>query len=250
MKSTKPEKPVVKKAAAPPKPKRTLPPALLANARALKEQALARLRARGEAAIERIREKLTNVSENLLDIGDALGELARPGVAAALGYADFDDACERGVGIHASTAHRWKTVAEKLRREFVLAVGHDRARALLELSEATPADDTAEALADATLVLPSGAALAVKTASNAELDAAAKAFRQAEADASGKRPRGLTTTPAERKVHAAIAKRLARAPAEARAKMQLVAQRDGGAKVVLEVRLAAWDETLAALVRK
>ncbi len=230
------------------KPARPLPPALAANARAAKELAQARLKARGEAAIERIREKLTDVAANLLDVGGNLAELDVPGVVEALGYASFDDVCQQLLGISAATARRWMAIARNLERRFVLEVGIDRARALLELAEATPADDRAEDLIEATLVLPSGEALVVKTATNERLDAAAKAFRQVRADEAGKKPRGFTTSPAERKAHAAIVKRLARAPKAALATTRLVAQREGGPKVVLEVRLAAWDETLAVLV--
>ena len=130
-------------------------------------------------------------------------------------------------------------------------VGPDRARALMELADATPEDDTAEDLLDATLTLPSGTTLVVRSASTEALDAAAKAFRQARPLEDGKRNRGFTTTSSEQKAHAAIAKRLAKAPANARATTRLVAQRDaGGAKLVIEVRLAAWAETLALLTRK
>lgn len=232
-----------------PKATRPLPPALAANARALKERAVARLKARGEAAIERIKEKLTDVAENLLDVGGNLVELDAPGVAEALGYASFDEVCQKVLGITATTARRWMAIAQNLERQFVLAVGIDRARALLELAEATPEDDRAEDLIEATLLLPSGESLVVKTATNERLDAAAREFRQASVDASGKKPRGFTTSPAERKAHAAIAKRLSRAPKEAHASTRLVAQRDaGGPKVVLEARLAAWAATLKVLV--
>lgn len=231
--------------------KRQLPPEFLANAAAVKRRAQAALEARGLAAIARIREKLSDVAENLLDVAGNLAELAAPGVATALGYASFEDACQRALGVSPVTAHRWMLVAKKLEREFVVQVGIERARALLTLAEATPEDDTPEELLDATLVLPSGKELVVKDASTEQLDAAAKAFRQARADATGKKSRGFTTSPADRKAHAAIEKRLARAPVHAYAATRLVAQRDGaGPKVILEVRLAAWDETLAALTRK
>jgi hypothetical protein len=233
------------------KPPRALPPALAANARALKERAQARLKARGEAALERIREKLTDVAENILDIGAELTELAAPGVAQALGYANFDAVCQETLDIHPKTAERWMALATNLKRQFVLSVGIDRARALMELADATPADDVPEELLDATLTLPSGTQLVVTTATNAALDEAAKEFRQAATDASGKKAPGFTTSPAERKAHAQIVKHLARAPAAALAKTRLVAQRDGkGARVVLEARLPEWDAVVAALARK
>ena len=94
--------------------------------------------------------------------------------------------------------------------------------------------------------------MVVKTATTDALDDAAREFRRASA-ASGTTAelRGFTATPAEKRAHAALAKRLAKAPPHAHAATRLVAQRDAdGAKVVLEVRLAAWDATLAALTRK
>lgn len=230
---------------------RALPPALAANARALKERSQARLKARGEAALERVREKLADIAENVLDIGSELTELAAPGVAAALGYANFAAVCEEALGIHPKTAERWMALATNLRRAFVISVGVDRARALMELADATPADDLPEELLDATLTLPSGTQLVVKTATNAALDEAAKAFRQAASDTAGKQAPGFTTSAAERKAHAQIVKRLARAPAGALVKTRLVAQRDGkGPRVVLEARLPEWDAVVAALARK
>ena len=121
----------------------------------------------------------------------------------------------------------------------------------MELADATPEDDLPEELLDATLTLPSGTKLVVKTATNAAVDDAAKAFRQAASDASGKQAQGFATSNVERKAYAQIVKHLARAPADARAKTRLVAQRDGnGARVVLEARLPQWDAVVAALARR
>ena len=79
--------------------------------------------------------------------------------------------------------------------------------------------------------------------------AAAREFRHAKTAKVGpKGAHGFTTTPAERKAFAAVERRVKRAPKAAHAGVRLVAERDAdGAKVVLEARLGAWSETLAAL---
>ena len=236
------------------KARRPLPPALAENARSLHARAQARLKAVGEAAVERIKEKLINIGENVLDIGNELVLLTQPGVANALGHADFEAVCRDALGLHPTTARRWMAVATTLKRRFVLSIGVDRARALMELCDATPEQDSPEDLLDATLTLPSGKKLVVANATNEALDEAAKAYRHArDAGARGdptKMPHGFTTSPAERKAHAAIEKRLAKAPADAFAATRLVAQRDGhGAKLILEVRLPAWDKVLGLLTR-
>lgn len=220
-----------------------------ANIQAIKKNSREWLRAKGVAAIDRVRESLGDVGENLLDVGAALVDLTAPGVAKAIGRASFDEVCTEDLGIHPSTARRWMALATRLRRRFVLDVGIDRARALMELADATPADDHPEDLFDATLALPSGKKLAVEGASVAELDAAAREFRHAKTAKVGpKGAHGFTTTPAERKAFAAVERRVKRAPKAAHAGVRLVAQRDAdGAKVVLEARLGAWSETLAAL---
>ena len=141
---------------------RALPPALVANARALREAAQGRLKARGEAAVEIIKEKLTDISEHVLDIGMAARELMVTGVPEAMGHANFDALCAAELGLHPKTLQRWATLATRLKRQFVLSVGVGRAEALMELCDATPADDVPEDLVDATLVLPSGAKLVVK----------------------------------------------------------------------------------------
>ena len=231
--------------------KRALPPALVANARALRKRAEARLRARGEAAVEIIKEKMQDVAENVLDMGAAAAELTVPGVPEAMGHKNFEALCEAELGVHPQTVRRWCALAAKLKRQFVLSVGLARAEVLMELCDATPADDVPEDLVDATLTLPSGEQVVVARASNEQLAAAAKAFRQARRDTKDTPGRGFSTTPAERKAHAAIATRMKKVPAHAHASTRLVAQRDGdGAKVVLEVRLPAWDATIALLAKR
>lgn len=230
---------------------RALPPALVANARALREAAQGRLKARGEAAVEIIKEKLTDISEHVLDIGMAARELMVTGVPEAMGHANFDALCAAELDLHPKTLQRWATLATRLKRQFVLSVGVGRAEALMELCDATPADDVPEDLVDATLVLPSGAKLVVKDATNEALLQAAQAFRHARSDTDAKRSPGFTTSASERKTHATIARQIAKAPQHAHAATRLVAQRDGdGPKVVLEARLPAWGEVVALLAKR
>lgn len=165
----------------------------------MKARADVALAARATATIERTRERLGDLAQHILDIAADLRELDDPRVAAVLGHASFDAVCRAAIGIAPATARRWMEVAERDRR-FVLDVGVDRARALVELSEVSAKRRRApEVLNEATLTLPSGKRFVVRDASNEQIDQAARAFRQAQRDANGGTGRGFTTTAADRK---------------------------------------------------
>ena len=97
-------------------PRRALPAALREGAEALHARGQARLKARGEEALARVRDKLEDLAENVFEIGEALAQLASEGVAKAMGYADFEDVCRRGLALSPTTARRWMTLALRLER--------------------------------------------------------------------------------------------------------------------------------------
>lgn len=225
---------------------RKLPTALKKRAEALKTEALSRLADRGFEALRLIREKRADVAGNLLDIGEALKVLQSDGVAGALGHASFEALCRAELDMSVVSARRLIAITHHFRRESALTLGPDRARALIELADATPEDDTGESLMASTLTLPSGEKLSVEKATTAELREAARGIRHAHAPAR----RGLTTSKEERTAFAELKRRLKGAGASIRTP-KLVASRDEeGAWVELRIRLRDVTSVARAMTRK
>lgn len=220
----------------PPAKKPALPKELAERAKAQHAAKLARLTGRAQAALALIRERQADIAANMVDIGLALAELKGDGMAEALGRSGFAEVCEKDLRMAISTANGLVALATKVPRALVTSLGPDRARAVLELVEATPEDDTPESVLRAKLALPSGRTLDVAEASTQEIRDAAKEIRDARERTDGKRSRGFTATPAEKRSFTALAKRLAEA---GHTGAKLVATRDGnGARVRIEVRLS------------
>lgn len=240
------KKPTVK-APAPRKPSAKVgaPAALAKVARAAHAARVDRLAKVGRDAIARILERQADVAANMVDIGLALVELKGAGMAEALGRSGFAEVCEKDLRIALSTANGLVALATKVPRELVTSLGPDRARAVLELVDATPEDDTPAGLLRAKLALPSGRTLDVAGATTQEIRDAAKEIRDARAGTDGKRSRGFTATSAEKKTFTALARRLVEG---GHAGPKLVAVRDGkGAKVRFDVRLSELAAFAAAL---
>lgn len=223
-----------------------LPAALAKRAKQLHADRLKRLAAVGRAAIARIRERQTDVAANMVDIGLALHELRAEGVAEALGRKGFADVCDTDLKLPLTTALNLIALATRVPREVVTSLGTERARAVLELVDATPEDDTPEDVLAKPLKLPSGKTLDVRNAGVTEIREAAKAFRAARPGAITKRGRGFTASPDEKKSFVAFAKRLHEHHPEAAA--SLIATRGAkGAKVRIEVHLSELEKLPAAL---
>jgi hypothetical protein len=230
---------------------RGLPKALAERAEALHELAVERLVARGRDAIARVKQCQADIATNFVDIGVALAELKADGVAAALGRKDFADVCQRDLGLRVGSAHRMIALATRIPRELAVQLGPDRARALLELADATPASEGPEALLRAPLKLPSGGSLDVEKATNGDLREAAREFRNARAPSGKKRSRGFTTTAEEREAFRVFERRLREHGEGVSARLRLVATRDGkGPRVLLETRLPYLEQLLVALRRR
>jgi hypothetical protein len=236
------KKPAAKKPAA---KKPSLPKELAERAKAQHVARQSRLAERARAAIAHIRERQADIAANMVDIGLSLVELKSEGMAESLGRTGFTEVCEKDLRMPLTTANSLIALATKVPRQVVTSLGPDRARAVLELVEATPDDDTPEGVLHAKLKLPSGRSLDVAAASTQEIRDAAKEFRDARPSADGKRTRGFTSTPAEKKTFKAVAGRLTEG---GHGGAKLVAARDGkGAKVRFEVRLAELAAFAAAL---
>jgi len=223
-----------------------LPAALAKRAKEAHANKLARLAAVGRGAIARIRERQADVAASMVDIGLALHELRAEGVAEALGRKGFAEVCEVDLELPLTTALNLIALATRVPRAVVTALGPERARAVLELVDATPANDTPEAVLAKPVKLPSGKLLDVRSAGVAEIREAAKAFRAARPGATTKRGRGFSASPEEKKTFAAFAKRLHEHHGEAAA--QLIASRGAkGAKVRIEVHLSELTKLPTAL---
>ena len=222
-----------------------LPAALAKRAKELHASKLARLAAVGRAAIARVRERQGDIAASMVDIGLALHELRAEGVAEALGRKGFADVCAVDLRLPLTTALNLIAIATRVPRAVVTSLGPERARAVLELVDATPANDSPEAVLAKPVKLPSGKLLDVRSAGVAEIREAAKAFRAARPDVA-KRGRGFTASPEEKRAFSAFAKGLQAHPVEASAK--LIASRGAkGAKVRIEVHLSELAKLPAAL---
>jgi methylmalonyl-CoA mutase cobalamin-binding subunit len=163
-----------------------LPAALAKRAKEAHASKLARLAAVGRAAIARVRERQGDIAASMVDIGLALHELRAEGVAEALGRKGFADVCAADLQLPLTTALNLVALATRVPRAVVTSLGPERARAVLELVDATPANDTPEAVLARPVKLPSGKLLDVRSAGVAEIREAAKAFRAARPDATTK----------------------------------------------------------------
>ena len=229
-----------------PAPDPPLPAALAKRAKEAHANKLARLAAVGRGAIARIRERQADVAASMVDIGLALHELRAEGVADALGRKGFAEVCEVDLELPLTTALNLIALATRVPRAVVTALGPERARAVLELVDATPANDTPEAVLAKPVKLPSGKLLDVRSAGVAEIREAAKVFFSS-GDAEKPRPRFVVAPGrAARNAFAAFAKRLHEHHGEAAA--QLIASRGAkGAKVRIEVHLSELAKLPTAL---
>ncbi len=206
---------------------------------------VARLAAEGRAAIRAVRARAAQNCANYYDIGDALRTLAKDGVAEALGRADFAEVCAQDLDMSQTHARRLMDITARLRRDIGETLSIRRAGALVALADATPGDDTAEALLGATLTLPDGERLEVASAGTEALIAAASAIRAAR----GAPAKGLTKTRAERAAFKRLQVFVAANPEVGIEKATLTA-RHGGAVVTLKVPLTKLRDVARALARK
>jgi hypothetical protein len=229
-----------------------LPVALAKRAKAAHEARRARLAAEGFATIALIREMRRHITGDYLAIGGALTTLRKPGMAEALGCADFAAICQTHFEMSEAHAERLIRLAAGFARAVALDLGYDRANALLGLADATPEDDAPEDLLHATLTLPGGERLVVDRASTEQIQAAAKALRQAQADAgrAGPDKGGRTTTVAERKAFRALAGAVAADARFAEVKLTHVARgKTRGAVIRAEVPQALWATFARAMAK-
>jgi hypothetical protein len=170
------------------------------------EQAKEAAAAQARADIALIRSILDRIKADFYQVGLLLKRLKDSRAAAALGYAGFNEMCKAELELSATAVDGLVRIVENYGPDLARRLGRSQALALLKLCDATPEDDTVQALATGTVRLPSGATLDVAGSSVREKEEAAKAIR--EATGAAKPAKGRTTTADDRRVAAEVEKAL------------------------------------------
>jgi hypothetical protein len=144
-----------KRSAEPPRKARAaLPAALAERASALATRKEVNDRAEATSLVAEVKRRMSRIAEDFYDMGRELSKLRDPRLYRALGRSSFAQLVEEDVGISGSQAYKLVAIAEQLPRERALALGTEKASALVQLARATPALDTAETLATGKVKLP------------------------------------------------------------------------------------------------
>jgi hypothetical protein len=197
-----------------------VPPALKARAEATAEAALAKHRKRAEDAVARAKTALASAEHGLYEVALALKELDDPRRLAALGAASVFEVAEAQLGLSRNTVTRLRRAADAVDAARFAKLGHTRVNALLELADATAADDTEAVLAEKTVALwEGGPRFDVKDASAKKIRAAAAEVRAHHAaDGTRTEKRGNQVKDDARALAAALADALKRRGVEAKVK--------------------------------
>jgi hypothetical protein len=216
-----------------------LPPALAKRAAATATSAKKRALARAADDLALITRKKLEIADAFYEIGEALVRLRADGIPQLLGYANFAELCETRLELSLTRAEALVAIASRVRREDALRWGQDKTAALVEIANATGADDTPGEIAQGSLKLPGGKRLDVEKTS-------ARTLRQLAKDLRAKRgtggARGRTTTKQERALAEMLAKRLADEGLEVR--VAAVATKPG---MVSKLRIELPADALGAL---
>ncbi len=115
--------------------------------------AKAELVARGDALVNKALALKDRIARDFWQLGRVLVTMRDEGVHAALGFDSFEALASQRLGIAKTTAWKLMAVAEQLPRAKAIALGVEKAHALIAYAKATPEDDSARGLAaaDATI---------------------------------------------------------------------------------------------------
>ena len=131
-------------------------------------------RARAEALLSEIARRKGRIAEDFYEIGEALRELSRKKLYAALGHATFAEMLSARNVMSTTQARKLIALVSSVPREKALAAGSEKAALLVDYAKATAEPDTAEWLLDHGR-LPDGKK--VSDASTREIAEAAKTAR-------------------------------------------------------------------------
>lgn len=235
------------------KPKPALPTALAARATAAARTKTKRLHAEARSLLALIGRRKKEITEAFYDIGQALARLKERDLVSALGRKTFAEVCSLDAGISVSVAERLVAIATTMTRQQALAMGQQKAMAMIALAAATPEADTAVGLyRKPTVTLPGGKKLSPRAASATAIEEAATAVRHERraAQPAGTKSRGRTTSVQERELAALLQRRLHQLGLD-RAVVTAVATKPGqGADLRFEhIPAAAVDELRKAIGR-
>ena len=147
-----------------------------------KAAALARNLARLAELVALIRRRMTDVVESFYDMGEALREVVEHKLYAAAGHASFKAFLAAERLLSARQAAKLIAVVRKVPREQALALGQERAYALVAYTDATPDDDSAAGL------LAADARVGEKPVTRASVREIQAATRAVNASERAKRP--------------------------------------------------------------
>jgi len=144
------------------------------------DRALAANRRQGEDALALIGRRIVAIAESFFDIGEALTILARKEIYSALGHRSFEDLLDKRDLMSRATAAELIRISGRYSRETAVALGREKANALLRFVDASKELDVAEQLARADAKLR-GAGGPVSEVTAAAIEQAARALRDARA---------------------------------------------------------------------
>jgi hypothetical protein len=194
-----------------PSPKKpALPAALRDRAEAASKAAQARHLRDARAALARAKTALETAEAGLYEVALALRDLSDARLLAALGEKSVYTAAATHLGLSRSTVERLRRAVEAVDAERFAALGHMKVNAMLELADATPADDTEAILAERAVPLwEGGPTIDVKASSVKDLRGAAAQARAHSAETTGGSRRGNRVKPAEVALARALTETLA-----------------------------------------
>ncbi|HSO37269.1 MAG TPA: hypothetical protein VLT33_32305 [Labilithrix sp.] len=223
--------------------KRALPVAFVKHAEKLAAGKRARIEREAREAIALIKRRKAEIAEAFYDIADALLRLSDPVVLSVLGYKTVHQLADEEVDLSGKQVDELLGIRRRLTREQAIQLGSQRrAKAFIDLADATPERDTPTGLLERGA---KGAGLAAHASARAAERAAAKVRREH----AGPTRRGKTTTADERAIASAILKALVGARVED-ARCDAVATRPGRpAKLRIEVPIGAIRQLARALAK-
>ncbi|MBI2389599.1 MAG: hypothetical protein HYV09_08385 [Deltaproteobacteria bacterium] len=225
--------------------KSKLTPALAKRASALAEAARLRLLKQAREDVSLIKRRKSEIAEAFYDIGEALLRLRKEPIPKLLGFKGFNELCRQGLDLSPSSAGKLIEIVERLPRRDALKWGKEKAHALIELADATPATDSPQKIDPKAL-----GATDPKRATVRELQALAQRARGQKKTPS---PRGRTTTAEERALAAKLQATLRKAGAKEATVAALATKPGAPAKLRLELpidRLAELREAIGSVHRR
>jgi hypothetical protein len=134
--------------------KRTLPVPLAREVERRTAQAAEAARAEAESLIDVLLRRKASIDEAFYDMGVALAKLREKRLYTSLGFRRFDDLVVERLAISPTHARRLVRVTRELTRASAVALGQERALALVRLAASTDKTDSAETLAQQGISLP------------------------------------------------------------------------------------------------